>query len=138
MGRILAIDYGKKRTGLAVTDPLKIIASALETVETKTLKKTLVSYCAKEVVEAFVVGKPFTRDFSVNEIETEIGIFITWLEEKFPDIKIYRVDERFTSKIASQTILASGVNKKTRQQKEIIDRVSATIILQTFMEMKQP
>lgn len=135
MARILAIDYGKRRTGLAVTDPLKIIASALQTVETKDLKSFISSYFLSEEVEAIVIGKPFTKSFEDNNIEKEIAVFITWLKEKFPEKIIHRIDERFTSKMASQTILASGVNKKTRQQKAIVDRVSATIILQTFMEM---
>lgn len=135
MARILAIDYGKRRTGLAVTDPLKIIASALQTVETKDLKPFISNYFLSEEVEAIVIGKPFTKSFEDNNIEKEIAVFITWLKEKFPEKIIHRIDERFTSKMASQTILASGVNKKTRQQKAIVDRVSATIILQTFMEM---
>ncbi|MCO5280349.1 MAG: Holliday junction resolvase RuvX [Chitinophagales bacterium] len=136
MGRILAIDYGRKRTGLAVTDSLKIIANALQTVDTATLKEFLQKYFLQEDVEAIVVGKPYTKNFETNDIEKDIEQFIVWLNEKFPTKSIHRIDERFTSKMATQAILASGVNKKTRQQKEIVDRVSATIILQTYLEMQ--
>lgn len=135
MSRILAIDYGKKRTGLAVTDSLKIIANALQTVDTTSLKEFLIKYFLQEEVETVVIGKPYTKNFETNDIEKDIEKFIVWLNEKFPTKKIERIDERFTSKIATQAILASGVNKKTRQQKEIIDKVSATIILQTYLEM---
>lgn len=136
MGRILAIDYGRKRTGLAVTDSLKIIANALQTVDTATLKEFLQKYFLQEEVESIVIGKPFTKNFEINDIEKDIEQFIVWLNEKFPTKNIHRIDERFTSKLATQAILASGVNKKTRQQKEIVDRVSATIILQTYLEMQ--
>lgn len=135
MGRIMALDYGKKRTGIAVTDSLKIIASALETVETKNLHQFLSKYLLLEQVEVLVIGKPYTQNFEMNNIETDILQFIKWFTEKFPHILVKRIDERFTSKMASNTILASGVNKKTRQQKDIVDRVSATIILQTYLEM---
>jgi putative Holliday junction resolvase len=135
MGRIMALDYGKKRTGIAVTDSLKIIASALETVETKNLQQFLSKYLLLEQVEVLVIGKPYTQNFEMNNIETDILQFIKWFTEKFPHILVKRIDERFTSKMASNTILASGVNKKTRQQKDIVDRVSATIILQTYLEM---
>lgn len=135
MSRILAIDYGKKRTGLAVTDSLKIIANALQTVDSTSLKEFLIKYFLQEEVETVVIGKPYTKNFETNDIEKDIEKFIVWLNEKFPTKKIERIDERFTSKIATQAILASGVNKKTRQQKEIIDKVSATIILQTYLEM---
>lgn len=135
MGRIMALDYGKKRTGIAVTDSLKIIASALETVETKNLQQFLSKYLLLEQVEVLVIGKPYTQNFEMNNIETNILQFIKWFNEKFPHISVKRIDERFTSKMASNTILASGVNKKTRQQKDIVDRVSATIILQTYLEM---
>lgn len=135
MGRIMALDYGKKRTGIAITDPLKMIATALETVETKKLRHFLTNYLLNENVEILVIGKPYTRSFEVNEIETDIQHFIQWFAERFPNILVKRIDERFTSKMASKTILDSGVNKKTRAQKEIIDRVSATIILQTYLEM---
>jgi putative Holliday junction resolvase len=136
MPRIMAIDYGKKRTGIAVTDPLQMIATTLETIETKQLQNFLSQYLALEPVETLVIGKPYTFNFEVNSVEKDILQFIAWFNSKFPHVKVCRMDERFTSKIASQTILQSGVNKKKRQQKDIVDRVSATLILQSYLDSK--
>lgn len=137
MARVLAFDYGLRRIGLAVTDPLQIIASSLETVETKTIDTFLKNYLSKEAVETFVIGYPvnFGHD-KENEVLRHIDHFILELNRLYPSIKIVKIDERFTSKMAAQTLLMSGVNKKQRQQKGTIDKISATIILQTFLEMK--
>lgn len=133
MARILAIDYGKKRTGIAVTDELKIIASGLTTVETNTLLTFLKDYISKEKVELFVVGQPLQKDNTSSEIEAEILVFLEKLSKEIPQIPIVRVDERYTSKIAFQTMIDSGLKKKQRQNKSLIDEISATIILQEYL-----
>ena len=134
MGRLLAIDYGSKRTGLAVTDPLKIIATGLSTVETGDVLQYLIDYSKKEPIECFVIGDPKNLDNTPSEIEEEIGGFIEKLKLKFPDQPIHRVDERFTSKMAFQSILDSGIPKQKRRNKALIDETSAVIILQTYMD----
>lgn len=133
MARILAIDYGKKRTGIAVTDELKIIASGLTTVKTNTLLTFLKDYISKEKVELFVVGQPLQKDNTPSEIEAEILVFLEKLSKEIPQIPIVRVDERYTSKIAFQTMIDSGLKKKQRQNKSLIDEISATIILQEYL-----
>ncbi|HTF81002.1 MAG TPA: Holliday junction resolvase RuvX [Cytophagales bacterium] len=133
MGRILAIDYGLKRTGLAVTDPLKIIASALDTVETKQLNTFLKAYLAKEAVETIVLGMPKNLNNQDTDITQVVKQRKAELSKLFPDIKIVYEDERFTSSMAQSAILESGVNKKTRRDKSLVDKVSATIILQSYM-----
>ena len=134
MGRILAIDYGLKRTGIAVTDPLKIIANPLETVETHLLMKFLEQYFQREVVDCIVVGDPKNLDNTPAQISNAVNQFVIEFQKKFPNIAVKRTDERFTSKIAKQTILASGVNKKTRRDKSLVDKISAVIILQSYLE----
>lgn len=136
MGQILAIDYGKVRTGLAATDDAKIIASALTTVETPRLIDFLKDYFSKNNVEAVVIGLPTDLKGQLSEIEREIQQFLKVFETEFPDKKVYRLDERFTSKMASFFISQSGKNKKQRQEKGLIDRVSATIILQNFLDQQ--
>ena len=136
MGQILAIDYGKVRTGLAATDDAKIIASALTTVETPKLIDFLKDYFSKNNVEAVVVGLPTDLKGQLSEIETGIQQFLKVFETEFPDKKVHRLDERFTSKMASFFISQSGKNKKQRQEKGLIDRVSATIILQNFLDQQ--
>ena len=136
MGQILAIDYGKVRTGLAATDDAKIIASALTTVETPKLMDFLKDYFSKNTVEAVVVGLPTDLKGKLSEIETDIQQFLKVFETEFPDKKVHRLDERFTSKMASFFISQSGKNKKQRQEKGLIDRVSATIILQNFLDQQ--
>lgn len=133
MGRILAIDYGTKRTGIAVTDPLKIIASGLTTVDTKELLVFLDKYFKDQQVECVVVGEPKTIMNIDSAIAPKINEFLKKFREKFPDMKVVRMDERFTSKIAQQTMLAGGLKKKDRQNKATVDMVSATIILQDYM-----
>jgi len=133
--RILSIDYGTKRTGLAVTDPLKLIASGLTTVDTPQLLPFLEKYTAEEVVEAFVIGLPKRLNNEDSAVEADIQQLLTKLKERFPTIKIHRYDERFTSKIAFQTMIDSGLKKKQRQNKALIDEISATLILQDFLNL---
>lgn len=134
MPRILAIDYGKKRTGIAVTDPLKMIASGLTTVPTHELIPFLKKYFIKESVEKIVIGYPKNLDGSTTDATALVEEGIRILRKNFPDVPILKIDERFTSKIASQSILASGVNKKQRQNKALTDEVSATILLQDYLQ----
>ncbi len=136
MAQILAIDYGKVRCGIAVTDDSQIIASALETVDTSQLIPFLVNYFQENKVEEIVVGLPTDLKGQLSEIEKEIQSFIRIFENEFPKIKVNRLDERFTSKMASYFISQSGKNKKQRQEKGLIDKISATIILQNFLEKK--
>lgn len=135
MGRILSIDYGRKRTGLAVTDPLQIIANGLQTIPTHQLEKFLMEYIPKEGVERIVVGLPRQMNGEMSESWQYIQPFLNRMRKLLPEMPIELVDERFTSKLASQTILQSGVGKQRRQQdKGMVDEVSATIILQQWME----
>lgn len=134
MGRLLAIDYGKKRTGLAVTDPLKIIATALETVPTDTLLNYLEEYQKQEEIEAFVIGKPQSLQGEETDATPLVEKFVQELTKKYPTIPIHQHDERFTSKIALNAMIAGGTSKKYRQNKGNLDKVSAVIILQSYME----
>ena len=136
MARVMAFDFGLKRIGVAVTDPLQIIANSLETLPLKEIFNFIKKYCATEEVEAFVVGYPFSHGHSENEITKHIDRFILKLNEFYPDKKVHKIDESFTSKIASRTLFMSGVNKKERQNKKNIDAISANIILQSYLEMK--
>ena len=133
MPRILAIDYGNKRTGLAVTDNLKMIATSLTVLHPKELIPFLKEYVKKEEVECIVIGRPTNLDNTENEIEKDIRSFIVDLKKNFPGLKIERIDERFTSKIAQQTILEAGIKKMKRRNKSLADKVSATIILQSYL-----
>ena len=137
MGQLMALDYGKARTGIAVTDDLQIIASALCTVETPKLMGFLQKYFAENQVEEIVVGLPTDLRGNLSEVEQEIQVFLQKFVEQFPNLKINRLDERFTSKMASFFISQSGKNKKDRQQKGLIDKVSATLILQNFLDTKR-
>lgn len=137
MGQILAIDYGKARTGIAVTDDLQIIASGLTTVETPKLVEFLKKYFSENQVDEIVIGLPTDLKGNMSEIETDIQKFISAFEKEFPEKAISRLDERFTSKMASFFISQSGKNKKQRQEKGLIDKVSATILLQNFLEQKR-
>lgn len=136
MGRILAIDFGLKRTGIAITDEMQIIASGLTTVETKNLLSFLDSYLKEENVELFLIGLPKQMNNEASESEQHILPFITKLENKYPTIPIKRIDERFTSKIAFQTMIDSGLKKKQRKNKAMIDEISATLILQSYLYNK--
>ncbi|MBK9283645.1 MAG: Holliday junction resolvase RuvX [Sphingobacteriaceae bacterium] len=133
MGRILAIDYGSKRVGLAVSDPLRLIAGGLTTIHSKDVVEYLSAYFLKEQVDVIVVGEPKTLMNKKSDSARFIDPFVRHLEKKFPDKKIVRYDERFTSAIAQQTMLMGGVKKKDRQVKESVDLISAIIILQDYM-----
>ena len=133
MSRILAIDYGLKRTGIAVTDELQIIASGLTTVHTGQLISFLKNYTDEEKVELFLVGEPKQMDNNPSESETLIIPFIEKLKKSFPNIPIKRVDERFTSKMAFQTMIDSGLKKNQRKNKALVDEISATLILQSYL-----
>lgn len=136
MSQIIAIDYGKARCGIAATDDAQIVASALTTVETGKLMVFLDDYLKKNKVESMVIGLPTDLKGNLSEIETEILVFIDQVKLLFPEVEIHRMDERFTSKMASFFISQSGKNKKQRQEKALIDRVSATLILQNFLEKR--
>jgi putative holliday junction resolvase len=133
MARVLAIDYGKKRTGLAVTDPLKIIATALETVLTVDLLKYLVDYMQKEEVEQIVLGLPVNLNSQDTDITADVRKFADILRNQFPAIPLHFYDERFTSKMALQSMIDSGTKKKDRREKGNLDKISAVIILQSFL-----
>lgn len=137
MARILAIDYGKKRTGIAVTDELQIIASGLTTVATNELLDFLTKYVKDEPVELILVGEPRQMNNEASESEALIRPFLEKLAQLIPEIPIQRVDERFTSKMAFQTMIDSGLKKKQRQNKALVDEISATIILQSYLYNKQ-
>ncbi len=134
MSRILAIDYGAKRVGLAITDKLKIIASALTTIENKELVDFLRDYCAKEEVETIVIGLPLRLNNELSDIETDIQKLIKKIAHHLPQIKIERQDERFTSKMAMQAMITGGMKKKQRREKGNLDKISAAIILQDYLE----
>jgi putative holliday junction resolvase len=136
LARILAIDYGEKRTGIAITDDLQIIASGLTTVDTKKIFSFLTEYLKNENVELFVVGEPKQLNNTESESEQFIKSFILKLSTTFPKIPIKRIDERFTSKMAFQSMIDSGLKKKQRQNKALIDEISATIILQSYLNQK--
>ncbi len=133
MGRIVALDYGTVRTGIAVTDELHLIASGLCAVETKGLLDFLKNYAEKETIDKFVVGEPKQMDNTASESEAHIKQFIAKLKNVFPGIPIERQDERFTSKMAQKSLIESGVSKKRRRDKYLIDEVSATLILQAHL-----
>lgn len=133
MPRVIAIDFGLKRTGLAVTDPLRIIATALDTVESTKLMDYLKAYAAKEKVDGFVVGLPTNLDGSAADITANVHAFVQALRTVFPDKFVETVDERFTSRMAQQTLMASGKGRMARRDKGQVDRISATIILQSWM-----
>ncbi|HEV7349387.1 Holliday junction resolvase RuvX [Telluribacter sp.] len=137
MPRLLAIDYGTKRTGIAVTDPLQIIATALDTVRTHDLLDFLKKYTQQEPIEAFVVGMPRRLDNTDTNNTPLVQAFIKRLQNSFPDIPVYTHDERFTSSMALQSMIAGGTKKSDRRIKGNIDKVSATIILQSYMESRR-
>lgn len=134
MGRILAVDYGQKRIGLAVTDELKIAAHALDTVAVKDIHDYIRNYVKQNDVEIIVVGLPVTLDNQASESTPFVENFVNWLSNEFPQIPVKRIDERFTSKMAFQTMIDSGISKKARKDKSLIDKISATIILQSFLD----
>lgn len=134
MARILAIDYGTKRTGIAVTDPLQIIANGLDTLPTETVLDFLKKYTATEKVETIVVGEPMHWDGNPAQIAPEVNAFVAKIKELFPYIPVIMQDERFTSEDAKKIILQSGAKKKKRQDKALVDKISAVLILQEYLE----
>lgn len=137
MSRILAIDYGRKRTGIAVTDTLQMIANGLTTVPTHTLLAFLSDYIRKEPVERIVIGLPKQMNNEQSESMKYIEPFVRSLKKKLPDMPVEFVDERFTSVLAHRTMLEAGLKKKDRQNKALVDEISATIILQSYLENKR-
>lgn len=137
MSRIIAIDYGTKRVGLATTDPLKIIATALDTVHSKDVIQFLQDYHTQEVIEKFVVGMPKNLDGADTNATRHVKAFINLLKKKFPDHEVVTHDERFTSKMALDAMIQAGTSKKYRRDKGNIDKVSAVIILQSYLESIQ-
>lgn len=138
MGRILAIDYGTRRTGLAVSDPLRIIAGALATVETNRLESYIAGYVAANDVSTIVVGKPSQMNGTPSETMRYIEPLVARLRAAYPDKEVVLHDERFTSVMAQRTILQSGIGRMARREKALVDRVAATIILQSYMDSLQP
>lgn len=137
MSRILAIDYGRKRTGIAVSDPLQIIASGLTTVPTHQLMDFLLNYIKQEQVECIIIGHPKQLNNEDSENMKNIVPFINRLKKILPDMPVQLVDERFTSVLAHQTMLAGGLKKKDRQNRALVDEISATIILQSYLESRR-
>jgi len=133
VGRILAIDYGQKRVGIAVTDELQIIANGLITIGVGEIFAFLKTYCQRENVELFLVGEPKQMDYTDSSASKYIEPFVKKMKKEFPDIPIKRIDERFTSKMAFQTMLDAGLGKKARQNKALVDSISATIMLQSYL-----
>ena len=136
MACLVGIDYGTKRTGLACTDPNQLIASGLKNLPTSEVIPFLKAYCDQEKVAGFVVGKPLQKDGTPAPVETQISAFVTSLERHFPDCEINRYDERFTSKMALQAMIDGGLKKKQRADKGMVDQVSATLILQSFLNYR--
>lgn len=136
MARILAIDYGQKRTGLAVTDSMQLIAGALDTVDTKDLERYILDYVSREDVSTIVVGKPTQLNGGNSENMKRVEPFFFRLKKLFPDKEVTYYDERFTSVLAHQAMLQSGIGKKARQNKALVDKISATIILEDFMQSR--
>lgn len=134
MGRILAIDYGQKRSGIAVTDPMQLIANGLQTVQSKELIAFITAYLGTESVDCIVVGEPRDMQNNGSDASRFVEPFVRILRKTFPNVVIERYDERFTSKMAFQSMIDAGLNKKKRQDKALIDTISATIMLQSYME----
>ncbi|MBK6397213.1 MAG: Holliday junction resolvase RuvX [Bacteroidetes bacterium] len=137
MGRIMAIDYGTKRVGIAVTDPNKIIATALDTVHSKDIIEYLKKYFIAQEVELVVIGEPRQMDNTASEVTPQVEQFVKAIKKAFPEMSIARFDERFTSKMAEQAIRMSGIKKMERRNKSLVDQTSAVIILQSYMNANQ-
>lgn len=135
MGRLIGIDYGTKRVGLASTDPLKLIANTLTTIHAKDVIQYLKDYMVKEDVECFVVGKPMRLDGTDSQSAVHVEKFVHLLRKNFPLIPVEMIDERFTSAIAKRSMLEMGLKKKDRANKSTVDQISAVLILQTYMQM---
>jgi len=137
VGRIIAFDIGSKRTGIAVTDANKIIATALTTIASNDVVLFLKNFMHKEEIDSFVIGEPKQMNNKASQSSKTIDLFEKLLYKNFPDIPVIKIDERFTSKMAFQTMIDSGINRKHRQDKSLVDKISATIILQSFLEMRK-
>jgi putative holliday junction resolvase len=137
MGRIIGIDYGTKRIGLAVTDPLQIFASPLDTVGPAEFFKFINNYLSKESIDSFVIGYPVTLNNLPSDSVKSLEPFIKKLKSLYPGKEVYMVDERFTSQIAMRTMIDGGVSKSSRRDKSMVDRISASIILQSFLDTRQ-
>ncbi len=137
MSRIVAIDYGRKRTGIAVSDPMQLIANGLTTVPTHQLLKFIEDYVSRETVERILVGLPKQMNNEDSENMKNIEPFVRSLKKRFPELPVEYVDERFTSVLAHRTMLEAGLKKKDRQNKALVDEISATIILQSYLESKR-
>lgn len=137
MGRIVAIDYGNKRVGIAVTDPLQLIATPLDTVHAKDILAFLQAYVAREPVDAIVVGMPRTLENTPTDVTAAVVGFVRKLKRELPGMAVFTHDERFTSRMAFQAMIAGGLKKKDRQNKATVDKVSATIILQSYLEQQK-
>lgn len=135
--RLMAFDYGTKRIGIAISDPLQIIATAMDTIHPEKIWDFLKDYLQREEVETFVVGKPLQTDGTASESAHHVVGFVRRLQREYPNIPVVEVDERFTSKIASQAILQSGIKKNKRRDKGLVDTISATLILQTYMDTQK-
>ncbi len=134
MARIMAFDFGTKRLGIAVTDPLKMFATALTTIHPKDAVAFIQNYLLTEQVETFVVGEPIQMNGKASQSAQDVKGFVTLLKNQFPDVPVQMMDERFTSKMASATIAQSGLKKTDRQRKDLVDSIAATIILQSYLE----
>lgn len=134
--RLMSFDYGTKRIGIAVSDPMQIIATALDVVHPEKIWDFLKDYIAKEPVETFIIGKPLQMDGSASASTPHIVGFVRKLKKEYPNIPVVEVDERFTSKMASAVIAQSDLKKQKKQQKSLVDRISATLILQTYMDSR--
>lgn len=134
MGRVLAIDYGTKRCGIAVTDPMQLIASGLRTVPAAELMDFLAAYFEQETVDVVLIGEPKQKDGSPSGVAPAIAAFIQQFKTRFPSMEVARIDERFSSKLAFQSMIDSGLSKKKRQDKGLIDEISATLILQDYLQ----
>ena len=134
MGRALGIDFGTKRTGVAISDPEKIIASGLTTIPTHSFNDFIANLIIDDNIDFFVVGDPINLDGGKNDNSNHIQGLIKRLKKQYPDIPVYSIDERFTSKIAKQTILSGGLGKQKRRNKGLVDKINATIILQDFLD----
>jgi putative Holliday junction resolvase len=138
MGRILSIDYGRKRTGIAVTDPLQIIANGLTTVPTAKLMDFLKDYLRRETVDCIVCGQPRQMNGEMSESWRYISPFLGRLKKELPDVPVHLVDERFTSVLAHKAMLDGGLGKTARRDKALVDEISACIILQSYLESRRP
>ena len=136
MGKAIGIDYGTKRTGIAITDVMQIIATGLTTISTHELDKFIAEMIDKDDISCFVIGSPINLDGSKTDITSHVDGFVKRLKHQYSRIPVHHIDERFTSKIAKRSILMSGVKKKVRQNKELVDKISATIILQDYLDRK--